>query len=348
MKFDAQGLAALKVAISRKLIVRFFGASRPFRYLEEDFSASSPSVFDVEQIGSIGEENGWFPEVDKYISAPKYFRKRFVFKIREAAVDTSTGYIYDSEKRLLGDFISWSVPVAVADRPALASKFKKVNIQDEALYLGPQGFYHWLIEDFPAYLIAKKTSPSAITFIKKRSPRYILDALQLLNAEFAELPVAAVLPTLIMASKSVALVPSQVDVGILREFGNSLETPDGGPEKIYISRRDSGRMPNNELEIETLLSDAGFQIVQLSEYSLLEQITLFKNASVIVGTHGAGLANLAWCDASTTRVIEIKQDNHPKCFEWLAIQAGLNYTKVENSFTDEWFVDLNYLAEVIT
>ena len=347
MKFDSQGFAAMKVALSRRLVVKFFGASRPFRYLESEFTSSDVPVRGVEKIHQVQTKENWFPEVDQYISAPKYFRNRAVYKIQDASVDTATGYIYDSDDRLLGDFISWSVPTAIADRPAVPSKFKQIKEEGEALYLGTQGFYHWLIEDFPAYLIAKNNAPDAVTYVKKRSPSYVIDALNLLEAKHAELPVAAKIPTLVVASKCVALVPSRVDVDVLKEFGNSVGASNQGPQKLYISRRDSGRMPENELEIENMLAAGGFKIVQLSNHTLLEQISLFKNAKLIVGTHGAGLANLAWCDSSITKVIEIKLDSHPKCFEWLAKVSGMDYFKIETMSSMNWEVDLAALHRAI-
>jgi len=44
----------------------------------------------------------------------------------------------------------------------------------------------------------------------------------------------------------------------------------------------------------------------LGTMSVLEQIELFSNADVVIGTHGAGLANILFCKPNT-KVIEIFQ-----------------------------------------
>lgn len=346
MKFDLQGIASVRIAISSMLLDKFFGSGRAFRYLENEILTSSSSSSE-ELLHSFDEGDQWFPRPDFFLSAPKSFRGRALYRIQNAQVDSATGYIYDSHFKLLADFISWSVPAALADRPALPLRPVKVKNQEDSLFLGTQGFYHWLIEDFPAYLLAKKAIPDSKTYVKRRSPSFVKEALNLLQEDFSELPVSAVIPSLIAVSKGVALVPNEVDLNVLREFGNSLETSGIGPQKIYISRRDSGRMPENETEIEALLVSRGFELVQLTQYSLLEQITLFKNVRMVIGTHGAGLANLAWCDPKATKVIEIKLDRHPKCFEWLAEVAGMDYHKVEDQSVEKWKVEIPKLIKIL-
>ena len=54
----------------------------------------------------------------------------------------------------------------------------------------------------------------------------------------------------------------------------------------------------------------GFKIVKLSKLSLRKQISIFKNCNLVIGPHGAGMANLIFCKRKT-KVIEIQHAGHP-------------------------------------
>lgn len=63
--------------------------------------------------------------------------------------------------------------------------------------------------------------------------------------------------------------------------------------KIYISRNDaSQRKVTNHAEVHRMVQDLGFEVVYLSKLTFLAQADLFYQADIIVGEHGAGLANL--------------------------------------------------------
>ncbi len=74
---------------------------------------------------------------------------------------------------------------------------------------------------------------------------------------------------------------------------------------IYISREDSNnRKILNEKELVESLKELNFNIVQLSKLNIFQQISLFKNAKLITGYHGAGFVNLVFSQPQT-RVIEL-------------------------------------------
>ena len=83
--------------------------------------------------------------------------------------------------------------------------------------------------------------------------------------------------------------------------------------KIYIDRSDSQfnhcRIVNDS-EIKNYLRKEGFKIVKLSKFSFKKQISIFKNCNIVIGPHGAGMANLIFCKRKT-KVIEIKYLGHP-------------------------------------
>ena len=101
-------------------------------------------------------------------------------------------------------------------------------------------------------------------------------------------------------------------------------------KKIYIDRGDSIsnikdlRSITNEEEIKQFLLQNGFKIIKLGDLHFKDQVLTFNNADIIVGLHGAGFANLAFCK-SNTKIIELKSQTAGKAIENLAIKNKLFY-----------------------
>ncbi|MEN9229429.1 MAG: glycosyltransferase 61 family protein [Thermostichus sp. DG02_5_bins_236] len=98
------------------------------------------------------------------------------------------------------------------------------------------------------------------------------------------------------------------------------------PRRIYISRRSARwRRVINEAEVLACLQPWGFVSVQMETLSLQEQIALMQGAEAVIGIHGAGLTNLAFCRPHTL-VIEILPSNALLPYFWTIAQvAGLRY-----------------------
>ncbi len=76
-----------------------------------------------------------------------------------------------------------------------------------------------------------------------------------------------------------------------------------GKDAIYINRKSRRRLVN-EAEVQLLVRSYGIEIVSLEDFSLTEQMGLFASAKIIIGFHGAGLANLVYSHPES-RVVEI-------------------------------------------
>jgi hypothetical protein len=100
-------------------------------------------------------------------------------------------------------------------------------------------------------------------------------------------------------------------------------------ERIYLTReRARRRKVTNEPELWTELEKSGFVKVPLEELAWPEQINAFRHAKVVVAPHGAGLANLVFCQPGT-RVVELFNRSYLHgCFWRLAALQGLDYRPV--------------------
>ena len=83
--------------------------------------------------------------------------------------------------------------------------------------------------------------------------------------------------------------------------------PGGGRRTRIYLRRAASRSVANAHVVESILTKNGFTPVLLEELSANEQIDLFRGAEMVVGAHGAGLANLLFCPPGTM-VLELSPD----------------------------------------
>jgi capsular polysaccharide biosynthesis protein len=130
------------------------------------------------------------------------------------------------------------------------------------------------------------------------------------------------------------------------------------PPLVYIRRGDSKiRQIINEPELMNLLEKNGFKSYLLSELSFKEQVKLFSSAKVIVSAHGAGLANLAFCQRGT-RLIELFAAEYIKpTYQMISKRVGIDYSyiicgsilskqrmAIKKARNQNIFVDLNEIS----
>lgn len=103
--------------------------------------------------------------------------------------------------------------------------------------------------------------------------------------------------------------------------------------RVFL-KRDSkrGRYISNLDELEPILRNYGFDIVDAEEMTLTEQISLFSSAEVIVGPHGAGLTNILYRYPNECTLIEIFPSNFiPAHYYWLAKELEIGYEPILGS-----------------
>lgn len=89
--------------------------------------------------------------------------------------------------------------------------------------------------------------------------------------------------------------------------------------RLLISRADApGRRIVNEAEILALLAPLGFEAIVPGRLGFAAQVAAFRDATHVVGPHGAGLANILFC-APGTHVLEVF---HPHYGTWAYAVAG--------------------------
>ena len=104
-------------------------------------------------------------------------------------------------------------------------------------------------------------------------------------------------------------------------MARSIAAASPGERRIYVSRRDARakrRWLSNEPDVERLFMQRGFEIMVMDECPLDEQIRRFREARVIAGISGAGLADLVF-SAPGTHLVVLLSDS---LLSWYADEEG--------------------------
>lgn len=218
-------------------------------------------------------------------------------------------------------------------------------------WFNPNNYYHWTFSELPLMYLALESSANNIVF-----PDVLLEANFTFQVRWLEIlrelfPNKAILKLSKNSDKLSGMVPINHDTSTnmskignchYRHYHGGRATPycleimnnvkahiaknnyyNGA--KIYINR--ANRRLSNEDEIQLYLSKCGFAILYLENLTLDEQINMFAHASVIIGMHGAGLANMVFC-SEDVNIIEIvdKDFVHPSYVDGVSI-PGIKATR---------------------
>jgi len=103
-------------------------------------------------------------------------------------------------------------------------------------------------------------------------------------------------------------------------------------KNFFIDRSDSKYKHNqiqNITEVLDYLKKNNFISYKLESLSFFETVYLFKNAEIIIGVHGAGFANTAFCKPNT-KIIEIRPFLYPNTvYERISKINNLNYKLIQ-------------------
>ena len=129
--------------------------------------------------------------------------------------------------------------------------------------------------------------------------------------------------------------------------------------KLFLTRRKGYRSLGNRDELELLLLQHNFEIVELDGASLDFQLELFSQAAVIVAPTGAALTNMLFCQPGTKVIIFMSNHEVTNFYFWsnlgainnldITIIAGKRLFNLTNywSVHDDYVVDAELVLEEI-
>ena len=227
-------------------------------------------------------------------------------------------------------------------------RFRKQQLPGTTPYVSVhnsyRGYYHWLLESVPKLLEAQRTIPNFTLLLPANyTDAFYDDTLRLLGITKIErlqpntlyhVPMLALPYGKEAMGDYVAQALAEVKALFLRV---TLTSATLGPERLYISRRKASRRKVlNENAVEQMLVAHGFIALCFEDYTFEEQVRLCANAKILVGIHGAGLANMVFLPNQATVVELRKFDNgHNYFFTHLASTIGLDYHLLYCAAQDE-------------
>jgi capsular polysaccharide biosynthesis protein len=195
-------------------------------------------------------------------------------------------------------------------------------------------YYHWLVdallrleslEQFgePVTLLM----PSTMSVLQHNSLRHCLPrnvSLRLVE-EGGWFSVERFLVPSFLTPHTLRFLPSDSVRWLRERFIPEAGARAGNGSRIYISRDDaSRRRVSNEADVRRMLARHGFRTVLFSQLSMEEQVAVCADASVLVGAHGAGLANLLFARPGAA-LVELCTRNLDATYLETALAADLRY-----------------------
>ena len=236
--------------------------------------------------------------------------------------------------------------------------------EDVILVGGGTNYYHWLIDSLPRLLLARKHLDISRYKIIVNKPllRFQRESLALLGIDERQLlpvgdnEVIRARTTIIPSLLASTTVPHPLLPKLLQEaFPQRIRST---CERVYLSRQDaSSRRLLNEPALVSLLSRYGFERVMPSRLGFQQQIDLCYGAKALIAVHGAGMANIAFCPA-TTKVFELFTPRHKvtsmfmlsrTCKRQHRFVAAHNITfgKDGSALLGNWEADLNAIESAL-
>ena len=198
----------------------------------------------------------------------------------------------------------------------------------------PETYFHWMLEVAPKFLLLEadggwgRYGRVIVPPLTKGFQHEVLDRFGVPKSLLDERDARELVEAEELVVPVLPAPHNRVPAWLPREMAARLRKENPSPPNalIYISRRDSpARQVENEDEVIACLEPYGFQIVTLSGMSVAAQAALFGSARVVAGPHGAGVANLLFCNPGTA-VLEFFSPLYVNfCYWTLAHGAGLSY-----------------------
>lgn len=231
--------------------------------------------------------------------------------------------------------------------------FNFIDAKEAILVGGGSNYYHWMIDYLPNLGILEKTGilrnvpvifNANLTSFQKQSLEHIgfdfsrhLDPGDTKIFRCSQLWATVRLP----GRRHIMGVPdwwqSEVDIETLSWLrdsflGKSAGEGRQGKRKLYLSRGNSrSRRLLNDGEVVDLMMAAGYEIVHPELLSVADQVSLFANASHVVGVHGAAFTNITFMP-SGSKILEIVGNfKPPEFYKKISDLLGLNHEFIEGS-----------------
>lgn len=220
-----------------------------------------------------------------------------------------------------------------------------------------KGYYHWLLDILPMTALMDEDRKILVNSPLSSYERESLAMLGLLDRclEVKE-------DHVIVEDFQFITIPSSTGVynpfsveyihdNIVKSLENFNQLESYKYDKVYLSRVGERRSAQNERELIELLKNKGWTIIEAAKLNFSQQVNLIYHAEIVMGVHGANLANILWGKKGVLKVVELIPANRPvPSNENIALCLEFDYTAIIcKSFADGSIeIDIDLVKEVLT
>jgi hypothetical protein len=253
-----------------------------------------------------------------------------IIKLFNLVVNPKTGVIW-YKKSILRESTTYTIDKLLIWEPI--PYFSQV-IKGCTINLADNGFYHTIIEELPRLLESLNCEPKAQVIIGSKE-KYVYDILHLLKIKkiiYKPYPVQC--EELILSEKTQGGIFSEYDLKLLLNFSFGVQPINIG-EILFVKRRNQTKgYYDRGIQYDSIITEIfrglGAKIIYLEDLALMDQIALIKSVRVLIGFHGAGLANLIWINKSA-KIIEITESRLTGHFGHISAICKHEYRRVQAS-----------------
>ena len=195
-------------------------------------------------------------------------------------------------------------------------------------------YYHWMFEVLPRAMLLERAghplgSMPVLAPVDLPFQNQSLAALGIMPERLRPLHINGAIPvgnlwcTLPTFTQHVSRI--EVCRWLRERLGGTAKT---GNRRLLLQRRRGKRSIINFDELAAGLVPLGFEVVAAEKLTFEKQIEWFAEAECVVAPHGAGLANLVFCQPGT-RVVEILSEDYlSRLYAEISADCGLEYRAV--------------------
>jgi capsular polysaccharide biosynthesis protein len=282
--------------------------------------------------------------------------------IPDAIVDANQGIIWDAHGRLILESVI--LPSALIANTATRLRPGRVlptgpakSHYDKAILIHSHwadNYFHWLLDFLPRLKLVEDFSDVPI-LLPSPTPRFIIQTLDRIGIA----PERRVSP-----DSGPVQVAKLIFPGLLSHTGwpnAEILTwlrqkvlggdPETGTRRLLISRRDASRrrILNEDLLFD-VLRPLGFERICPGSLTFAQQAETLAEAKIVIGAHGAGLANMAFAPRSATLIELFPEKSVNGCYYTLANTLGQTYglqVGKEHRFGGHFHIDPERIIEML-
>ena len=238
-------------------------------------------------------------------------------------------------------------------------------------------YYHWLIEILPRLSLVRSRMKEFTLLMHANQSPFHKSSLALLGVDhveeirddelvccdrvsFMNFPIQPVIEKYSHDGRRIRLNRTNVHPGLMKKIREEVLSaagvvPASPGLSVYISRKKAPkRKVENEDEVETFLHARGFSSVFLEDLTFTEQVKLLYNTKILVGAHGAGMANIIFMQPGTQVLDFTHRDYHEFCFLNIANAVDVRLAQInspgksyENPQQNDVKIDMGILGKLI-